>query len=401
MKGTEKQIAWAKKIIAAREKEVTPANKARWEAAKEKISELGAGFWIDNKVSSAEGIIAAVEAAEKMPELTGTEKQIAYGNRMRLQKLIYTASVAGKDAAVPQLLAEMGKENSTAKSWIEGDALEMAEKAIENLPEEAPAVPAATPAAAASEMKGTAEEIADAERIIAKYRRSAEMRNIPSEQWAAIEKEITARGARAWKDVEFTGIGKLMENFREAPAEISSAGAAKPEPNWANMSADEIAGEYADGMAKIIARNAEFAIEMMDGAEYAINAAADKAADILQKRATKWMQTVSENVAEMLAEGAKSSESPLKVAEELESACVAHAETVARTEMARAREMANLDIMKAQNVEKVQFVASEDERMCPICGQYHGKVYDVGSAPVLPLHPNCRCTLVPYIPEEL
>lgn len=199
---------------------------------------------------------------------------------------------------------------------------------------------------------------------------------------------------------ETTELAKFLGVDVPAPSEIIDTTAEIEK--YANMSAEELAAEYADGMAKIIARNAEFAIEMMDGENYAINAAAQKAANILQKRATKWTLTVTENVANMLSEGAKSSESPLKVAKELESAGIAHAETVARTEMARAREMANLDIMKAQNVEKVQFIASEDERMCPICGQYHGKVYDVGSAPVLPLHPNCRCTLVPYIdPEEL
>ncbi len=199
---------------------------------------------------------------------------------------------------------------------------------------------------------------------------------------------------------ETTELAKFLGVDIPAPRKIFNT-AAEIE-KYAGMSADQLAAEYADGMAKIIARNAEFAIVMMDGENYAIGAAARKAADILQKRAAKWTQTVTENIVEMLTEGAKSSESPLKVAKELENAGVAHAETVARTEMARAREMANLDIMKAQNVEKVQFIASEDERMCPICGQYHGKVYDVGSAPVLPLHPNCRCTLVPYIdPNEL
>lgn len=51
-------------------------------------------------------------------------------------------------------------------------------------------------------------------------------------------------------------------------------------------------------------------------------------------------------------------------------------------------------------VEKVQFWAAKDERTCDICGAMHEKIYDIKKAPVLPIHPNCRCTYLPVMEDD-
>lgn len=58
---------------------------------------------------------------------------------------------------------------------------------------------------------------------------------------------------------------------------------------------------------------------------------------------------------------------------------------------------------KDAGVEYVQVWAALDERTCEICGVngYHGKVYPIDKCPVLPFHPNCRCTIIPCFDEEL
>lgn len=33
-----------------------------------------------------------------------------------------------------------------------------------------------------------------------------------------------------------------------------------------------------------------------------------------------------------------------------------------------------------------------DERVCPICGPFAGRVWPIGEGPSPPLHPNCRCS---------
>jgi len=43
----------------------------------------------------------------------------------------------------------------------------------------------------------------------------------------------------------------------------------------------------------------------------------------------------------------------------------------------------------------VKFIATLDDITCPICGEEDGEVYDVGEAPRVPLHPNCRCKIGP------
>lgn len=40
---------------------------------------------------------------------------------------------------------------------------------------------------------------------------------------------------------------------------------------------------------------------------------------------------------------------------------------------------------------------AKDEITCEICGIRHGKKYKIDKRPILPFHPNCRCTLIPVI----
>lgn len=37
---------------------------------------------------------------------------------------------------------------------------------------------------------------------------------------------------------------------------------------------------------------------------------------------------------------------------------------------------------------------ASDEKVCPICGPYAGRVWRAGDGPQPPLHPNCRCQRV-------
>lgn len=73
------------------------------------------------------------------------------------------------------------------------------------------------------------------------------------------------------------------------------------------------------------------------------------------------------------------------------------AHRLARTETMHVLNVSSLEGYKAAKIEKVQFWAAEDERTCELCGKLHGKVYDFNNAPVLPMHPNCRCTYLPVI----
>ena len=70
---------------------------------------------------------------------------------------------------------------------------------------------------------------------------------------------------------------------------------------------------------------------------------------------------------------------------------------LARTETIHYLNDSALKAYKDSGVKKVQFWAAEDERTCPECGVLHGKEYPIDKVPVLPLHPNCRCTYIPIV----
>ena len=66
-----------------------------------------------------------------------------------------------------------------------------------------------------------------------------------------------------------------------------------------------------------------------------------------------------------------------------------------RTESMHYLNNAALYRYKDAGVEYVQVWAAVDERTCDTCGGYHGKIYPIDRCPHIPLHANCRCTVLP------
>lgn len=66
-----------------------------------------------------------------------------------------------------------------------------------------------------------------------------------------------------------------------------------------------------------------------------------------------------------------------------------------RTETMHCLNDAALQRYKDANIEYVQIWAAVDERTCDTCGGYHGKIYPIDKCPHIPLHANCRCTMLP------
>lgn len=69
-------------------------------------------------------------------------------------------------------------------------------------------------------------------------------------------------------------------------------------------------------------------------------------------------------------------------------------EMIARTEILRAHNQGHIKFHKEVGVQRLEWLAMEDERMCPVCGGLDGKVFDTDHFPNQPAHPNCRCTNV-------
>ena len=60
---------------------------------------------------------------------------------------------------------------------------------------------------------------------------------------------------------------------------------------------------------------------------------------------------------------------------------------------------ATITAFKDMGVEKVQWIAADDEKTCSICGGRDGKIYDILKVPPKP-HYGCRCQLAVVEVEE-
>lgn len=90
---------------------------------------------------------------------------------------------------------------------------------------------------------------------------------------------------------------------------------------------------------------------------------------------------------------------PKKAAQELAEAFEVekfHAETLIRTEIAHARSMSDMKAYEDIGTKRYRYLATLDERTCPVCGGLDGKIFELSEAaegvnyPVM--HPRCRCT---------
>ena len=54
-------------------------------------------------------------------------------------------------------------------------------------------------------------------------------------------------------------------------------------------------------------------------------------------------------------------------------------------------------------IDGIKFIATLDAKTCPFCGSWDGKIWKPEDAALVkrpPLHPNCRCTVIPWFGNE-
>ena len=135
---------------------------------------------------------------------------------------------------------------------------------------------------------------------------------------------------------------------------------------------------------------------------------------MLSEEALKWMKTrmlwaateigeaTAEALARELALGFEAGESIPTIARRVESVFQfnndVRAKRIARTEVITASNWgAEQGYKESGVVEKVEWFAALDERLCPICDDLHGNLYPLGSGYRPPAHVNCRCVILPVV----
>lgn len=121
-------------------------------------------------------------------------------------------------------------------------------------------------------------------------------------------------------------------------------------------------------------------------------------------------QTMKSRMGMILAKGLANGNHPSKIAAEMRRdigiLTRGRALTIARTEIIHAHAEGQLDSMEKMGVDEVgamvEWNTAGDSRVCDKCAALEGQVYTVKEARgLLPLHPNCRCAWVPYIPDSI
>lgn len=76
------------------------------------------------------------------------------------------------------------------------------------------------------------------------------------------------------------------------------------------------------------------------------------------------------------------------------------AKRLVNTEIAKVVNRAQMDVYKNSGVvQKVLYMATLETNTCENCADLDGKYFDLDKAPNIPLHPNCRCCLVPVVDD--
>lgn len=73
------------------------------------------------------------------------------------------------------------------------------------------------------------------------------------------------------------------------------------------------------------------------------------------------------------------------------------ADTLVRTELAHVQTVAAQQRYKDYGVQELEFWADEDERRCPECGKLHTQRFPVNGPMPVPVHPRCRCCMIPVV----
>ena len=81
-------------------------------------------------------------------------------------------------------------------------------------------------------------------------------------------------------------------------------------------------------------------------------------------------------------------------------------ERLCRTEMGHIMGEATAESYRQHGIDQYQFVCGFDERTCPTCGALDGQIFDTKyreeGINYPEMHPNCRCTTIPYFePDEI
>ena len=110
----------------------------------------------------------------------------------------------------------------------------------------------------------------------------------------------------------------------------------------------------------------------------------------------KLQQALNDSLIECVLAGRKTTELKNLLQEQF-GVSYNRADSVVRTELAHIQTQAAQKRYEDYGLKEVQVWADEDERRCPECGKLHEKKYPANGPMPVPVHPRCRCCIIPVV----
>lgn len=110
------------------------------------------------------------------------------------------------------------------------------------------------------------------------------------------------------------------------------------------------------------------------------------------------VDTLNNGLLDSVITGRKTSQLK-KVLQERFNVSFNRADAVVRTEMSHIQNTAARQRYEDYGVQQMQVWADKDERQCDVCGKLHKKKYPIGAQIPVPVHPRCRCSIIPVIDD--
>ena len=103
---------------------------------------------------------------------------------------------------------------------------------------------------------------------------------------------------------------------------------------------------------------------------------------------------LQKSIESMIAVGKNPNEIKAEIAKQFNTS-YSVADRLIRTESSYVYNTAAIESYKQAGVEEVEFLAESD--CCDECAKYRNKRFGIAEAPLIPVHPRCRCCYVPIV----
>lgn len=164
---------------------------------------------------------------------------------------------------------------------------------------------------------------------------------------------------------------------------------------------EDVYSDTATKSAKVIGFKPDFSLVRKEFINRAVNAPIDGEtfSRRIWKNTNELANRIHNDVVSMVRSGKRYDEIARQIKNDFGSSAY-EAERLVRTESAKVQTSAQMDVYESSGVvSEVEFCATLENNTCDDCGAMDGRRFPLDNAPQIPIHPNCRCVLLPVVDD--